>query len=218
VQLQQDWLVVGWAVQAAVLVTLGVRLNSTLLYQAGQIVWGITLLALVVVLLTVEPQRHLLFLNERGLSLLATVVASAVLAGQARKTALLKDEFVPVYQCVATLGGAWLLAQETYEAFYYWHVRGRAGRGVASPGADGDIAGVDAVRSGDAGGWHCAGGAGARLTALGLLGLTTLKVFLYDLSFLDTPMRILSFGGLGVTLIGISWLYSRYGIGKAPSR
>ena len=57
----------------------------------------------------------------------------------------------------------------------------------------------------------------ARLAALGLLGFTALKVFLFDLSFLDTPMRILSFGGLGLTLIAISWLYSRYGIGKSGS-
>ena len=57
----------------------------------------------------------------------------------------------------------------------------------------------------------------ARLAALGLLGFTALKVFLFDLSFLDTPMRILSFGGLGLTLIAISWLYSRYGIGRTGS-
>jgi hypothetical protein len=57
-----------------------------------------------------------------------------------------------------------------------------------------------------------------RLFALGLLGLTVLKVFLFDLSFLDMAYRILSFGGLGIALIGISWLYSRYGIGKeAPT-
>jgi predicted membrane protein DUF2339 len=50
-----------------------------------------------------------------------------------------------------------------------------------------------------------------RLLALGLLGLTVTKVFLFDLGFLDTSYRILSFGGLGLALIGISWLYSRYG-------
>jgi uncharacterized membrane protein len=50
-----------------------------------------------------------------------------------------------------------------------------------------------------------------RLLALGLLGLTATKVFLFDLGFLDTSYRILSFGGLGLALIGISWLYSRYG-------
>jgi len=52
-----------------------------------------------------------------------------------------------------------------------------------------------------------------RLLALGLLGVTSFKVFLVDLGFLDTPYRVLSFGALGLTLIGISWLYTRYGIG-----
>lgn len=52
-----------------------------------------------------EPQWHLLFLNERGLPLLATVIAIAVMAVQGRKTALLKDELVPLYQAVAVLGG-----------------------------------------------------------------------------------------------------------------
>lgn len=66
--------------------------------------WGFALLALTVVLLVAEPQRNLLFLNERGLPLLATVIATAVMAVQGRKTALLKDELVPLYQAVA--GGA----------------------------------------------------------------------------------------------------------------
>lgn len=55
-----------------------------------------------------------------------------------------------------------------------------------------------------------------RLAALGLLSLTVLKVFLYDLGFLDAPLRILSFGGLGLALIFISWLYSRYGTEHHP--
>ncbi len=55
-----------------------------------------------------------------------------------------------------------------------------------------------------------------RLFALFLLGLTALKVFFADLGFLDTPYRILSFAGLGMALIGISWLYSRYEIGRDP--
>ncbi len=57
---------------------------------------------------------------------------------------------------------------------------------------------------------------GFRLLALGVLGVTALKVFLHDLSSLDTPLRILSFGGLGVVLLGISWLYSRFGLQRDP--
>jgi uncharacterized membrane protein len=53
-----------------------------------------------------------------------------------------------------------------------------------------------------------------RLLALALLGVTVFKVFLFDLGFLDTSYRILSFAGLGLALIGISWLYGRYGAGR----
>lgn len=51
---------------------------------------------------------------------------------------------------------------------------------------------------------------GARLMAFGLFGLTILKLFLFDLSFLETPYRIVSFIVLGLILIGVSYVYSRY--------
>jgi uncharacterized membrane protein len=51
----------------------------------------------------------------------------------------------------------------------------------------------------------------ARLMALGLLAFTSLKVFTFDLSFLDAASRILAFAGLGLALLFISWLYGRYG-------
>lgn len=57
---------------------------------------------------------------------------------------------------------------------------------------------------------------GFRLLALGVLGMAALKVFLHDLASLDVPLRILSFGGLGIVLIGISWLYSRFGLQREP--
>lgn len=49
-----------------------------------------------------------------------------------------------------------------------------------------------------------------RLAGLGLLTLTTLKVFLVDAAALDGLLRILSFLGLGVALIAIGWAYSRF--------
>jgi uncharacterized membrane protein len=112
-QLKQDWLVVGWSVQAAVLVTLGLRLNSPLLHRAGQIVWVITLLAIAVVVPVAEARRHLLFLNERGLPLLAAVMATGWMAVESRRTKGIRDELAPWYSALSTLCGAWLLAQET---------------------------------------------------------------------------------------------------------
>ncbi len=49
-----------------------------------------------------------------------------------------------------------------------------------------------------------------RLTGLGLLTFVTLKVFLIDAAALDGLLRILSFLGLGVALIGIGWVYRRF--------
>ena len=49
-----------------------------------------------------------------------------------------------------------------------------------------------------------------RIMALGLLGLTILKVFLFDLSSLEKLYRIISFIVLGAILLAVSFLYQRY--------
>ncbi|MFQ5628504.1 MAG: DUF2339 domain-containing protein [bacterium] len=53
---------------------------------------------------------------------------------------------------------------------------------------------------------------GLRFAAIALFGISILKVFIYDLSYLDTLYRIFSFIGLGVILLGVSYLYQRYKI------
>ncbi len=49
-----------------------------------------------------------------------------------------------------------------------------------------------------------------RLISIVLFGITIVKVFFYDLSFLDTVYRIVSFVALGVILLVVSYLYQRY--------
>lgn len=49
-----------------------------------------------------------------------------------------------------------------------------------------------------------------RLAGLALLTMVTLKVFLIDAAALDGLLRILSFLGLGIALIGIGWVYNRF--------
>ena len=49
-----------------------------------------------------------------------------------------------------------------------------------------------------------------RLSGLALLFLCILKLFIYDLSQLEAFARILSFVGLGVGLLIVSWAYTRY--------
>jgi hypothetical protein len=49
-----------------------------------------------------------------------------------------------------------------------------------------------------------------RLQGLVLLLICVLKLFLFDLSNLETIYRILSFVALGVILLGVSWIYTRF--------
>jgi len=51
---------------------------------------------------------------------------------------------------------------------------------------------------------------GLRIIAMALFGITILKIFIYDLSFLERLYRIFSFIGLGVILLAVSYLYQRY--------
>jgi uncharacterized membrane protein len=49
-----------------------------------------------------------------------------------------------------------------------------------------------------------------RIISIALFGVTILKIFIYDLSFLETLYRIFSFVGLGLILLATSYLYQRY--------
>ena len=51
---------------------------------------------------------------------------------------------------------------------------------------------------------------GLRILSIILFGFTILKIFIYDLSFLQTLYRIFSFIGLGLILLFVSYLYQRY--------
>ncbi|MBZ5585274.1 MAG: DUF2339 domain-containing protein, partial [Acidobacteriia bacterium] len=49
-----------------------------------------------------------------------------------------------------------------------------------------------------------------RLSGLALLLFCILKLFIYDLGYLETLPRIFSFIALGLILVGVSWIYTRF--------
>lgn len=57
-----------------------------------------------------------------------------------------------------------------------------------------------------------------RLASLGLLLATVAKVFLFDAAELEGLWRIASFFGLGLSLIGISWFYTRHVFAAGAAR
>ena len=52
-----------------------------------------------------------------------------------------------------------------------------------------------------------------RYASLGIMILTVGKVFLYDASALEGLYRVFSFLGLGLSLLGLSWFYTRFVFG-----
>lgn len=58
---------------------------------------------------------------------------------------------------------------------------------------------------------------GPRFFAIGLFGLTIIKIFIVDLAFLQTLYRVFSFMALGVILLAVSYAYQRYKMVLFPS-
>jgi len=56
-----------------------------------------------------------------------------------------------------------------------------------------------------------------RYASLSVLSVAVLKVFLYDMSDLTGLYRVVSFLGLGLTLIGIGYVYRRFVFGPQPA-
>ena len=52
--------------------------------------------------------------------------------------------------------------------------------------------------------------AAPRYGAILVFGLSIVKIFISDLSFLQTPYRIVSFLVLGLILLAVSFVYQRY--------
>jgi uncharacterized membrane protein len=219
VQFQPSAQVVLYGLTAAGLILAGLRFQTRLLYGFGILLTLAAVAAMWAVL--IEPIRtRTVLLNEHGVGWLALLIGgSAALYGlyrdmQARPQSAL-DSIFPRYalaQLIApalVIALAWGSAEQTLYAF---ELAGRQDAPLAHLlvslewtliGAGLLIGGVQASLR------------GVRLMGLGMLALTTAKLFLYDLGFLEMPYRALSFAGLGLALIGVAWLYSRFGTADA---
>jgi uncharacterized membrane protein len=219
VQFQPSAQVVLYGLVAAGLILVGLRLQTRLLYGFGILLTLAAVAAMWAVL--IEPIRtRTVLLNEHGVGWLALLIGgSAALYGlyrdmQARPQSAL-DSIFPRYalaQLIApalVIALAWGSAEQTLYAF---ELAGRQDAPLAHLlvslewtliGAGLLVGGVQASLR------------GVRLMGLGMLALTTTKLFLYDLGFLEMPYRALSFAGLGLALIGVAWLYSRFGTADA---
>ena len=227
IQLKQGWIAVGWSVQAAVLLSLGLRAGSPLLHRAGQAVWGLSLLRLLGVLLDAHPTPHLLFLNPRALPLLVSVLASGWMGLIARRNTrrqddepALTDELAPFYAVYATLAGAWLLAQETHLGLGRVHLPEPASWQAGALYVIACVLSIYAVAVFALGQWqrHVA----FRFSALLVAALATVLPLWASLALPaanGTPfwnLRALSYLVVAVALGGLAWMTTRDRDGMEP--
>lgn len=147
-----------------------------------------------------------------GVAIIATQLSIKTLRRHADNITPWERELPSTLKYLSLFLLLWALTQESYEASrYYREVLGENWRRQAQMAVSlvwsvfGAMLLLGGIRRREQ---------PLRLAALGLLAATVVKVFIFDLSFLDGLPRILSLGGLGVSLIFISWLYSRFGTEK----
>jgi hypothetical protein len=156
-------------------------------------------------------------LNVRAVVLLLLIAAFVVLMQTLRREPNLHPwvrAFVLALEAGMVLLGFELITVETRDFFEHAIVTGRSPMGTAS-----DVHNIEqvvlsvvwllyAVPLLVVGIWKRS--RWLRFGALALFAVTILKVFLYDLSFLGGAYRSISFGGLGLILLAVSFLYQHF--------
>ena len=207
IRLDGKWITIAWAVEGAVLIWSGFQVNQRLLRWAGIVLFVLAGARL----LLFKVSAHEFLWNPRFLTY-AIVVASfaAAFAFSRRHRGMLSDGERRAFEVVGLAANVLLVSSLSMEVW------GLFGRMRLDLGADTRLTQQMAlsllwtlyatglmlwgVRSGSA---------AVRWLGLALFSVVVVKVFLYDLSFLERVYRIASFAVLGVLLVVVSFFYQR---------
>lgn len=207
IRLDGKWITTAWAVEGAVLVWSGLRTHSRALRSAGLVLYLLVLVRLIAYPIQAEPE---FLLNSRFLTI-AFCAASylAALLCAARSEEELEVGETQIYLALGAAANLLFLVGLSMDV---WDLYGR----MPSLGIDRTLAQQLAlsilwllyasVLMAAGAKWKSVV---VRWQALVLLGVVIVKVFFFDLSFLERFYRILSFFLLGLVLLVISFLYQR---------
>ncbi len=199
IRLEGKWITIAWAVEGAVLIGTGLRAALRSLRWAGLLLFAIVVFRLFAFPIDVDQA----FFNARFAVFAVSVASFAAALWAARQNeGLLSTNERNVFVLVAlaaNLLSLWALSLEIWEAYRYDTLMRQLALSLLwTLYASGlMLFGVRRER------------AGLRWQALALFGVVVVKVFLFDLSFLERVYRILSFLALGVVLLVVSFLYQR---------
>ncbi len=207
---QEFSLSVYWSAFAVVLILLGVRHRARPLRWCGLAVLALAAMKILIADLTCQPDPFRLLINTRFLGSAAVVAAayiSAWLLWRKRETITEQERCLPAV--LGILANALTLIFVSLDLWEHFGQRpfglGRQNAQQLSLSVFWMVYALAAVLVGIGKRIRI-----VRLFAMGLLFLSILKVFLLDLSFLEQPYRIVSFFGLGVILLLVGLLYTRF--------
>lgn len=211
IRLDGKWITIAWAIEGAILIWSGFRIPLFALRAAGFFLFAIAAgrLALIPI-----PAARFLW-NARFAAFAVAVACFAAARVSAKKSSLTLDA------TESLLFGGLGIAANVYAiaalSLEIWDVFGRMStlgidRSLAQELALSTLWLLYALTLLILGVWKKS--TAVRWQSLGLLGIVIIKVFLFDLSFLDRFYRIMSFLLLGVALLLISFYYQR----RLPAR
>ncbi|MEW5979208.1 MAG: DUF2339 domain-containing protein [Acidobacteriota bacterium] len=230
IQLKQNWITIGWSMEAVVLTVIGLRLNEKRTRLAALLILALVSLRL---LFYDQPgflnQNVLWFLNRRGLTFavaVGAILTVALLFARHRDAGLalaattetgpgnvLEHRLIAGLVLGANLLLLFFLTTEIAAYFDAWNYRISSytlKREVASQkqlaiSALWAFYSIFLVTIGIVRRYQP-----LRLLAIVLFGVTILKVFLVDLSEVERIYRVISFIGLGIVLLAVSFMYQKY--------
>ncbi len=212
-KLSGHWITMGWLVESAALLYVAQRLQHEYLKFFGIVALVFGLLRL---LAEDWARQPILFLNWRFATFLAAIAVLAVVAYGARRSTRAEERLGGLVAAVFSNVFALIALFHEVQDFFQPEITQKWTEQAYAAARS-----VETIR----GFTHSAiwmlygatlmflgfrrGSAFLRWQAIVLLGITIIKVFLFDTSALDLGFRILSFIGLGVVLLGVSFLYQR---------
>jgi len=215
IRLDGRWITIAWAVQGAVLIWSGLRVRFAAVRWAGLVLFAIVAGRLVLIPIPADT-----FLLNARFATFAICVACMALSCYFAATSdeELSEQESLAFVITSIAANILAIAASSLEV---WDVFGRMpslgiDRGHAQELALSMLWLVWALGLLGAGLWKKS--EAIRWQALVLLGVVIVKVFLFDLSFLEKFYRIVSFLLLGLALMLISFYYQRQLLGRKGER
>ncbi len=204
-----------WAFYSLPLTWLGWRQRTPVLYGSGLAILGCAILTIAIPGISFVPIAQFTFALNRRAAVFIVVIASAIVQARwlsaNRQNFSWRNDALRILQVAVVLLLLDLLTGETRDIFQKAIYNGVGNVSRLQDWQQLALSGVWLLYSA----LLMVAGIGRRvpglrIMAIVLFGISILKIFVYDLSFLEGLSRIFSFIGLGVILLLVSYLYQRY--------